>query len=154
MYDPVRKTMRVTNASGNKQKGGEFWNDLNDDGLPQPDEVARFGQSIGGSVAGPDFTLFTTPQSNSGRGGPKLTPKRFTAGGTPVFELDKNAIWPEWNENGDRYRCWDIVEASDGGWFGCFSDAFKAKHDNGENHGSWYLNPASKYGSDLCLSPC
>lgn len=144
VYDPAAKTMRVSNAGTvEKGSGSEMWNDLNDDGLPQPAEVQRIGRPVAGSVAGPDFTLFTTPFPTDFQAGPKLTPESWTAGGTPVYAFDRAETWPAWEENGDRYRCWDVVAAPGGGWFGCFSDAFKAEHDNNESHGAWYINSTS-----------
>jgi len=140
IYDPIDRTMRVTNASCNPLSDGDFWNDLNDDGITQPGEMVNFGQLVGGSIAGSGFTLFTTPEPSGGKGGSKLTPKSFTAGGTPIYDFDKNITWPEWNENGESYRCRDIISAPDGGWYACISDPFKYPK---ANHGAWYFNSCS-----------
>jgi hypothetical protein len=142
IYDRKARTMRVSHVSG-KLAGGDFWNDLNDDGLVQDDEMARVGHQIGGSVVGQDLTLYTTPHPSEFKAGPVLKPVRFTAGGTPVYDPKAATTWPAWTEYGGTYRGWDVLPASDGGWYGCFSEALTSPEVSFENHGAWYYNSCS-----------
>jgi hypothetical protein len=142
MYDPAAKTMRLSNLSG-KFKEGNFWNDLNDDGLVQTNEFARFPSHIGGSIQAEDFSYYSAPSPSGGSKGFVLRPERFTSGGTPVFAVDTAAQWPAWKEWGGSYPCWDLMRASDGGWYGCFSDRVSNPRESHENHGAWYYNSCS-----------
>jgi len=162
IYDPEKKTMRMANASGTlfknnrwqvpealrprdgSKRGGYLWNDVNDDGLPQYGEIQWLDRpGLGGPIAAGDFTLFCSPNASSYESKPKLTPKRFTAGGTPVYEFDPAETWPAWKEGDEEHRGWDIIPAPDGGWFGCFADSLRNPVSGHENHGAWYMNSNS-----------
>lgn len=162
IYDPTKKTMRFANASGSVFKDnrwqipeslrpadgskprGYLWNDLNDDGVAQSEEIQWLNRpGLGGPIVPDDFTLFCSPSASSHESKPKLTPKRWTSGGIPVYEFDPKETWPSWKEDGAEFRGWDIVRAPDGGWFACFSDTLRNPVSGHENHGAWYYNSCS-----------
>ncbi len=137
IYDPAQKTMRVSNLSG-KFTDGNFWNDLNDDGLVQSSEITRFPSPIGGSIQAGEFAYYSAPSPSGGGKAWVIRPEQFTRGGTPIFAVDRAKPWPEWEEWGGSYPCWDLIRAPDDGWYGCFSDRVSNSQETHENHGAWY----------------
>ncbi|MEO8351372.1 MAG: FlgD immunoglobulin-like domain containing protein, partial [Chthoniobacteraceae bacterium] len=146
IYDPVAKRIRPCNASEsrNNKKRVYFWNDLNDDGLASDDEVEWPKRTkIGGWVNPGDLTLLTTAFATDYQPGHLLSPSRFTAGGTPVYEWSEARKYSPWQENGQSFFPLDFRQGADGSWFGSFSTSTKNPHEGNENHGAWYYNSCS-----------
>ena len=162
VYDPVAKTVRPSNYSGLQRElpramvpekfRGEWdsyiWNDLNDDGHVTPDELVWMHRPhIGGYVDPQDFTLYLVGQASAFYDGQKVTPRRFTAGGTPVYDwADAQPLPVKWKENDDDLvSIMDLQHNPDGTWYGCFAAMAPAGELGLETHGKWFYNCCSGF---------
>ncbi len=146
IYDQVAKRIRPCNASESRdnKKRVYLWNDLNDDGQATDDEVEWLKRTkLGGWINPRDMTLLTTDFATDYQPGHLLTPARFTAGGTPVYQWNEARRYSPWQENGQSFYPLDFRQGEDGSWFGSFAASAKNPHDGSENHGAWYYNSCS-----------
>ncbi|MBN9693485.1 MAG: hypothetical protein J0M24_24835 [Verrucomicrobia bacterium] len=146
VYDPKAKRMRPSNASTGADGKAVIWNDLNDDGLVSDDEVQSIQRNVvGGCIDPSDLTLRTTPFGTRQQAGQQVTPRYFTAGGTPVYIWgDAIAVEP-WREDGLAFHPSDARRAADGSWYGSVSESLRNPHEGVENHGAWYYNSCSAF---------
>jgi hypothetical protein len=122
-----------------------IWNDLNDDGQATSDEVAWMHRPpVGGYTDPQDFTVYLLGQACAFHDGFKITPSRFTAGGTPVYAwADAKPHGSKWKEDDVTVSIGDLHRNPDGTWFGCFATSIPSVFEAWETHGQWYYNTNS-----------
>ena len=144
LYDPATKRVRPSNASTGPDGRAVIWNDQNDDGQVSDDEILPIQRNIVGGYLDPaDLTLRTTPYGTRYQAGHQITPKRFTAEGTPVYVWSEATQAGPWRENGRAYHPLDFRRSADGSWYGSISDSCSNPHEGTETHGAWYYNSCS-----------
>ena len=144
VYDPAAGRVRPCNASGGADGRAEIWNDLNDDGRVSDDEIVATSRNVVGGYLDPaDLTLRTTPYGTRDQAGHQVTPSRFTAGGTPVYDWSQAVKVEPWREHGRSHHPLDFRRAADGSWYGSISDRHSNPNEGWETHGAWYYNSCS-----------
>lgn len=159
VYDKDKRTLRPANHSARQDTlprefvpeayRGEWdsyiWNDLNDDGVATPDELVWMHRPpVGGYLDPGDFTLYLIGEASAFHDGYKITPRRFTPGGTPVYDwADAQPYNQKWQEDDVTLTANDLHHNADGTWFGCTAQPIPTPHEGWETHGEWYFNSCS-----------
>jgi len=144
VYDPVAKTLRPCNASGERNNKNYIWSDKNDDGLASDDELEWLNRNrVGGYVNPSNLDLMTTANATGFQAGIILSASKITDKGTPIYSGLNSKKYEPWVENGIANYPFDFRQDADGNWLACFSNSITNPKEATENHGAWYYNSCS-----------